>query len=619
MPEIIEKQLKTLPLSPGVYFFKDGKGVILYIGKANKLRSRVRSYFRGAAELSDAKKIMVKRIASIETTITSNEQEALILESIMVKRHKPHFNVSLKDDKSYNFIKIDYRYPRPVVTTVRRPEFDAGRSRAKYFGPYTSGGTLYENLRILRRIFPYRKKPKEPTVFEQELMKKRSLGPIPQTDEEYKDMIARLARVVEGDTDDVIRDLKTRMQTLAANKQYETAAAVRDQIKNLELIQSRQKIMSVRGGSQDVISIFKKDDSAAVNVFVIRGGKLINKLNFLLQHAAGETMTQLVGAFLAQYYSEASNTPRELVLPIRTSLTPRDIAALARERVAGSISISVPARGKKRDLIKLGEENAKEYLEQSRASWEKAAESALNGLKKALKLKELPKRIEGYDISNIQGEFPVGSMAVFVDGTPVPSEYRKFKIKTVKGSNDFASLAEVLKRRFKNDGWPTPNLVLLDGGKGQLSTVLNALYSPSSNSGSPETAKGISGVVLEGDRGWSGKGMRPNQFIALAKREEEVFQGASLKKINIDPASSAGRLLQRIRDEAHRFGQKYYHARHAKAETKSILDDAPGIGPKTKKLLIQKFGSVSGIRNADKDDIIQLVGEAKTKTLLENL
>ena len=580
----------------------------MYIGKANKLRSRVQSYFRDAAELSDAKKLMVGTVASIETTITSNEQEALILESIMVKKHKPRFNVSLKDDKSYNFVKIDYRYGRPVVTTVRRPEFDHGRSRAKYFGPYTSGSALYENLRILRRIFPYRKKPKDLTVFEQELTRKRSLGPIPQSDEEYGGMIAGLIRVLSGDTDAVIRDLKTRMQTLARNKRYETAAAVRDQINNLALLQSRQKIMSITRGSRDVISIHKKDDAAGANVFVIRGGKLINKLNFLLQHASGETMPQLVDAFLTQYYSEASNLPREIILPARTSLSGADIAALAPEHANGGIKISVPSRGKKRGLVKLGEENAKEYLEQSRASWEKAAQDALSELKKALKLKELPSRIEGYDISNIQGQLSVGSMVVFSNGKPAAGEYRKFKIQTVKGANDFASLAEVLKRRFsshKKTAWPNPDLILLDGGKGQLSTVLNAFNSPSSHE--------------EGARGWSDIGMQPNQFIALAKREEEIFQGKELKKIELDPQSDASRLLQRIRDEAHRFGQKYYHARHAKAETKSALDGIPGIGPKTKKLLIRTFGSMSGIRSADKYDIIRLLGEAKTKTLLENI
>ncbi|MDP3995313.1 MAG: excinuclease ABC subunit UvrC, partial [bacterium] len=546
MNQPLAKQLASLPQSPGVYFFKDAKGGILYIGKAGVLRSRVRSYFRGGAELSAAKQVMVQKIASIETTITSNEQEALILESIMVKKHRPPFNVSLKDDKSYNFIKIDYRHSRPIVTTVRRPEFDEGRSRAKYFGPYTSGGALYENLRTLRRIFPYRKKPKEPTVFERELTRKRSLGPIPETDEEYGGMIESLIRVIQGKSDTVIKELKRRMDEAACATHYEKAAAIRDQIKNLELMQSRQKIMSATGTSQDVISIYKNNDQAAVNVFVIRAGKLINKLNFLLQHTAGASMTELLDAFLAQYYSEASNVPHELVLPVRTSLSGSDIAALAPESGRQKISISIPYRGKKHGLIKLGEENAKEYLEQSRPTWEKAADGALRGLKDTLKLKTLPLRIEGYDISNIQGQLSVGAMVVFVDGAPASSEYRKFKIKTVEGADDFASLAEVLKRRFKDGGsaestnkWPAPDLVLLDGGKGQLSTVLNAF-----------------GKALPLD---------DTQFIALAKREEEVFQGASLKKIELDPQSDASRLLQRIRDEAHRFGQKYYHTRHSKA------------------------------------------------------
>ncbi|MDZ4221587.1 MAG: excinuclease ABC subunit UvrC, partial [Patescibacteria group bacterium] len=474
-------------------------------------------------------------------------------------------------------------------TTVRRPEFDEGRSKAKYFGPYTSGGALYENLRTLRRIFPYRKKPKEPTVFERELTRKRSLGPIPETDEEYGGMIESLIRVIQGKSDTVIKELKRRMDEAACATHYEKAAAIRDQIKNLELMQSRQKIMSATGTSQDVISIYKNNDQAAVNVFVIRAGKLINKLNFLLQHTAGASMTELLDAFLAQYYSEASNVPHELVLPVRTSLSGSDIAALAPESGRQKISISIPYRGKKHGLIKLGEENAKEYLEQSRASWEKAADGALRGLKDTLKLKTLPLRIEGYDISNIQGQLSVGAMVVFVDGAPASSEYRKFKIKTVRGADDFASLAEVLKRRFKDGGsaestnkWPAPDLVLLDGGKGQLSTVLNAF-----------------GKALPLD---------DTQFIALAKREEEVFQGASLKKIELDPQSDASRLLQRIRDEAHRFGQKYYHTRHSKAETKSILDEVPVIGPINKKLLIQKFVSVDGIRKSDNNDTIKLIG-----------
>ncbi len=600
MAKTLENQLKSLPQSSGVYFFKDKKGVILYIGKANKLRDRVRSYFVSSNDLSHSKQIMVTKIDSIDTIMTSNESEALILESIHIKKHKPHFNVALKDDKSFNFIKVDYQYARPVVATVRRPELDRGRSKARYFGPYTTGTNIQETLRFLRRIFPYRKKSNEPTQFEDDLLHKRTLGPIPETDQEYKIMIKRLMRVLDGHSDDVIKDLKLRMSDLSRAKNYEKAGAVRDQIKQLEIMQSRQKIMSVKGESQDVISIYKNDNSAAVNVFVIRAGKLMNKLNFILQNVDDESMTTLLDAFLTQYYSEVSHPPHELILPVRTSLTQSDLHAIAGNRINRNIKITIPNHGKKRELIKLGEENAKEHLERSLVSWEKDDQTkTLKDLQKALKLKSPIKRIEGYDISNIQGNLSVGSMVVFTNGKPDNSEYRKFKIKTVKGADDFASLAEVLKRRFtptdskRKKKWPNPDLVLLDGGKGQLSTVINAL--PNS------------------------KPINFDHIIAIAKREEEIFQGRSLKKINLDPNSDASRLLQRIRDEAHRFAQKYYHARHAKADTKSVLDEIPGIGPKTRKQLIQKFGSVAGIRIAAKDDIIKLIGIAKADRLLENL
>ena len=642
MDKILENQLKSLPLSTGVYFFKDKKGVILYIGKAKKLRNRVRSYFNKSNDLSHSKQIMVTKIASIDTIVTSNESEALILESIHIKKHKPHFNVALKDDKSFNFVKVDYQYARPVVTTVRRPELDRGRSRARYFGPYTFGTNIKETLRFLRRIFPYKKKSKDPTQFEQDLLKKRTLGPVPETNSEYQDMIKRLMRVLEGHSEDVIRDLKLRMADLSTRKRYEKAGSVRDQIKQLEIMQSRQKILSVKGESQDVISIFKEKNLAAVNVFVIRAGKLMNKLNFILQNASDESMTVLLDAFLTQYYSEASNPPRELIIPVRTSLSGQDLHVIlnksreagrseesrvyrsASKKTTGSFDyaqddvskITIPNHGKKRELIKLGKENAKEYLQQSLASWEKDDQSdVLKDLKKILKLKKLPQRIEGYDISNIQGNLSVGSMVVFTDGKPNNKEYRKFKIKTVKGPDDFASLAEVLKRRFgkkvvsrqlavgsrkrNNHRWKTPDLVLLDGGKGQLSTVIQTLFaSQQSTANCPLTT---------------------DQLISLAKREEEIFQGKDLKKINLDPNSNASRLLQRIRDEAHRFAQKYYHTRHAKADTKSVLDEIPGIGPKTHKQLIQKFGSVAGIRTASKDDIIRIIGKAKTERLLENI
>jgi excinuclease ABC subunit C len=564
MNKVIINQLNTLPLSPGVYFFKDSKGVILYIGKAKKLRNRVRSYFVKSNTLSHSKQIMVTKISKIDIIVTSNESEALILESIHIKKHKPHFNVALKDDKSFNFVKVDYKYARPIVTTARRPEIDKGRSRAKYFGPYTLGTNINETLRFLRRIFPYKKKPKDPTKFEIDLLQKRTLGPIPETDQEYKDMIKRLMRVLEGHSEDVIKNLKIRMNELSKKKLYEKAASVRDQIKQLEIMQSRQKILSVKGESQDVISIFKEDKIAIVNLFVIRIGKLINKLNFTLQNTEDESMTTLLDAFLKQYYSEASSVPRELILPVRTSLSKNDLSIISRhpELDSGSdpdskkqilnqvqndvVKITIPKQGKKRELIKLGEENAKDYLKQMRAYWEdkNASNIFLNDLQKFLKLKNIPKRIEGYDISNIQGEFSVGSMIVFTDGKPDKNEYRKFKIKTIKGANDFASLAEVLKRRFNHDEWQTPDLVLLDGGKGQLSTIIKSFDKL------PITA---------------------NKFIAIAKREEEIFQGKTLKKIKIDPNSDASHLLQRIRDEAHRFAQKYYHTLHSKSYEKNKI------------------------------------------------
>ncbi len=627
MHKHLEIQLKNLPLSPGVYFFKDKNGVILYVGKAKKLRNRVRSYFNKSNTLSPSKKIMVRQIQTIDTILTTTESEALILESIHIKKHKPHFNVALKDDKHYNFVKINIAEEFPTVSTVRRPELDKGKAKARYFGPYTTGTNIHEHLRFLRRIFPYRKKDKPLTKFEQDLLHKRSLGPVPHTQEEYSQMIQKLIQVLEGHSDAVIKNLNTMMHTLSEEKNFEKAAAVRDQIQTLKHMQSRQKILSVQGESQDVISIYKQDDLAAVNVFIIRGGRLLDRLNFLLQHTQDENTTTLLDSFITQYYTDATNPPKEIILPARVNVTEDELQNIIQynrhpeldsgSRIANtskkqilnqvqddvkgthSIQFTIPNHGKKKELITLGEDNAKEYLTRSRASWEKTDEEttqALEDLQKALNLPHLPKRIEGYDISNIQGNMSVGSMVVFTNGTPDKNEYRKFKIKTITGPNDFASLAEVLKRRFSTSNttkWKAPDLVLIDGGKGQLSTVLKAVDDTS--------------------------GLQDIQFIGLAKREEEVFQGENLTKIALDPQSQASYLLQRIRDEAHRFAQKYYHSRHTKADVQSILDDIPGIGPKTKKQLIQAFGSVAGIRTADKNDIVKLIGKAKTETLLENI
>mgnify|MGYP001611285502 FL=1 len=471
----LDKTIKSLPLSPGIYIFKDKAGEILYVGKAKNLRARVPSYFNNPANLSLAKQDMMRRIAALETKLTPTENDALILEAMQIKKHKPPYNVVFKDGKDYSFVKIDYREDYPTVTIVRRPKLGrGGRRQPKFFGPFTSADILQENLRFLRRVFPYRKKAAAPTKFEADLLQKRSLGPVPPNRTAYLRMIKRLEKIIDGHVSSVKKELKKKMQALSGAKQYENAAQARDQIKWLDIFVNRQTIVST-----------------------------------------------------------------------------------------------------------------KDYLEQSIPP-----AAPLNELQSALMLKKPPRRIEGYDISNIQGHWSVGAMVVFTNGEPDKKEYRKFKIKTVKGANDFASLAEVLQRRFKKEDWPKPDLVLLDGGKGQLSTVLL------------ETRN----LKLE-----------TSQFIALAKRAEEIFQGQELKPINLDPTSAASRLLQRIRDEAHRFGQAYYHSRHGKTNIKSRLDEIPGVGPKAKKLLMQKFGSLAGIKQADKNDIIQLIGKSKAEKLLENL
>ncbi|MDP1709328.1 MAG: GIY-YIG nuclease family protein [Candidatus Komeilibacteria bacterium] len=466
MAENIKQPINKLPPHPGIYIFKDKTGSILYVGKAKNLRTRVRSYFNKTNEFSLAKQDMMRRIVAIETEPAATENEALILEAMWIKKHKPPYNIVLKDDKDYSFIKIDYAEEYPTVAVVRRLARPM-LGRARYFGPFTSSYILNENLRFLRRIFPYRKKNKALTKFETDLLQKRSIGPVPQNEAEYLDMIKRLEKIINGQTASVKRGLKKIMQTLSRQKQYETAAKVRNQIKWLDIFTNRQKIVS-----------------------------------------------------------------------------------------------------------------AKEYLEQSIS-----LSTSLSELQTVLGLKELPQRIEGYDISNIQGQHSVGSMVVFTNAEPDKNEYRKFKIKTVKGANDVASLAEVLKRRFAHTGWPKPDLILLDGGKGQLSTVLQALFSRH-----PERSEGSRGLPMRFFADAQNDELNPNHFIALAKRDEEIFQGPDGKKINLSPASAGSRLLQRVRDEAHRFAQSYYHVLHSK--------------------------SIKAVR---KDGIIKTIGKVKTEKLLESV
>ena len=450
MTKTLEKQLNSLPKFSGIYKFLNKKGTILYVGKAKNLKSRVKSYFIKQDELSGAKQDMIKQIYKIETILTKNETEALVLESMQIKKYKPKYNITFKDDKDYNFVKIDFTQKYPTITTIRRPKIQESQTKSgsiKYYGPFTSSYALNENLRFLRRIFPFRKKTSRPTKFENDLLQKRSIGPVPKTQKEYLDMIKKCAKVINGKTSTVKKELKRKMQKLSKEKKYEQAVKVRDQIKWLDIFTTRQKIVST-----------------------------------------------------------------------------------------------------------------KEYLELSMPLYNKI-DNALEDLKNALKLKNIPHRIEGYDISNIQGQFSVGSMVVFTDAKPDKNEYRKFKIKTIKGSDDFKSLAEVLKRRFNHTEWTMPDLVLLDGGKGQLSVIIKELFN--NKNGTTHDLR-----------------ITTPQFISIAKKYEQIFHlpsialakggGNNAHPVKLDPKSQASYLLQRIRDEAHRFAQKYYHTLHSKSyENKS--------------------------------------------------
>jgi len=523
----IAEKAKSLPTLPGIYKFLDKKSSVIYIGKANNLRSRVLSYFSKTEDLSDWKKDMVKNIKDVETIISDSETEALILESIEIKKHRPKYNIVLKDDKSYGFIKIDYSEKFPTVCFDRKKKDQKGK--IKYYGPYTSGRGTHQNLSLLRRIFPFKKNNKKMSVFEINLLEKRSIGQIPQSEEDYKEMIKNFEQVIKGRINPVEKILREKMKILSMEKKYEQAAKTRDQIKWLDILKSKQKMVSSKSESRDAISIFEKNGTFCANVFIIREGILSDKINFLLGNCKGKSKKEILTEFISQYYSQNQNKPKEIIVLEKPNLSKKEFF---------DIKIITPKKGKKYDLLKLGEKNAAEYLEKNdkKTSREK---NALDDLKKVLNSKSDLSRIEGYDIANIQGTMSTGSMVVFEQGRPNPKEYKKFKIKTVKGPDDFASIAEVIKRRFRHLSWKTPDLIVIDGGKGQLSATISAL-----------SEKIFEKNVL---------------IISLAKKNEEVFAGQKLEKIDINPKSEASMLLQRIRNEAHRFAREYHHLLRSKS------------------------------------------------------
>ncbi len=587
----ITEQIKGLPSSPGVYLFKDARGNILYVGKAVSLKHRVSSYFGGGQKLTPKIGRMVSKIADLEYFVTASEQEALILELNLIKRHRPRYNVRLKDDKTFPYLKIDLAEDWPRVHITRRLEENGGR----YFGPFASAKSIRQTLRLLKGIFPFRSCSRPITGTDARPCLDYHIGNClapcigAVSRRDYAEVIRQVVLFLEGKQERVVKELKTQMERASENLDYEKAARLRDQIQAVEQVVEGQRIAARVKGEQDVIAFKGDRDQAYVQAFFIRGGKLIGRESFLLQGTSDEAPGQVMSGFIQQFYASAPHIPPLLLLqhPVEDAAMLQDWLSARR---GGRVKIEVPRRGSKKELVGIVAENARQGLEQLRIKQfasSKTLSAALEEIKKELDLPRLPARIEGYDISDIQGAAAVGSLVVFEGGRPKPAHYRRFRIKTVTGADDYAMLGEVLKRRFKragdaSDSWAVvPDLVLIDGGKGQLGAALTAMREV---------------------------GAESVPAAALAKENEELFIPGSSKPVVLPHSSPGLHLLQRLRDEAHRFALGYHQRLRKKQTFASALDDIPGIGPKRKRALLRQFGSVKAVKEASINELATAKG-----------
>ncbi|MGD2147604.1 MAG: excinuclease ABC subunit UvrC [Anaerolineae bacterium] len=595
--EHLQNQAESLPHKPGVYLMHDVDDNVIYVGKTVDLRNRVRSYFHASAQEHPKTRALIGEIADLEFIVTDSELEALILEATLIKEHRPRYNVRFKDDKRYPYIKVTLADPYPKVTITRRIDQDGSR----YFGPYTSSSAVHETLDLLRRSFPYLTcnrvitgKDQRPCLYYEI---KRCLGPCigAVSQDAYRAMIDGLVSFLEGRGEEVIADLERRMDSAAGGLDFEQAAALRDQLRAVQSIVSKQKIVSVAGADQDVIAFAREEDDACVQVFFIRGGKLLGREYFVLEGTREEGDCQVMTAFLKQFYEEAAYVPPEVLLPsqIDEALI---IESWLRRKRGEKVALRVPRRGKKRDLVKMAAENAAEMLAALRVQWQADAhkqEQALAELEEALDLPQAPARIECYDISTMQGAATTGSMVVFEQGVPRKSHYRRFNIRAVEGQDDYSSMREVLERRFQRwqiaqseetlgvrdtKGWALlPDLLLVDGGKGQLAVAVDVL----------ESFDLLDTISV----------------AALAKRQEELFLPGRAKPVVLSRRSQGLFLVQRVRDEAHRFAVRHHRGRRRKASLGSQLESIPGVGPARRKALLKTFGSVEGIRAASLEEL----------------
>ncbi|MEX2226069.1 MAG: excinuclease ABC subunit UvrC [Dehalococcoidia bacterium] len=611
------EQLARVPSHPGVYVMRAGDGQVIYVGKAANLKNRVRSYFGSPASMEGKTRLLSEQIDDFEYVVTHTEQEAMHLEAALVKRHQPLFNVRLKDDKHYPYLKVDLADPWPRVYITRRVEKDGGR----YFGPFANAGSVRRTLDIVNKLFPWRSCTKTITGHDPrpclDYYINRCIAPCTAycSKEEYDEVIRQVILFLEGRTEEVVRSLKREMADASTGMEYERAARIRDQIQAIERVTERQAVASTRPSDEDVFGLARGDDESVVQVLFIRGVRMVSVDNFTLDGTRDEPDDGIIASFIKQFYESATYVPRRVIVPARLPEQSL-IEEFLSERRGSRVEVLVPQRGEKRRLVEMATTNAREAFDMARVKWladTGKTRSALEGLQDELDLPSLPGRIECYDISNIQGTSSVGSMVVFTDGHPRPQEYRRFRIKSVDGANDFASMAEVLRRRFRrareqllaetgatapdveappeNGRAPRqrpdesfaalPDLVIIDGGKGQLAAVLD--------------------VMRE-------MGVKHIPTVGLAKQHEEMYVQDVSEPVVLPRNSQALYLVQRIRDEAHRFAITYHRGVRSKAGMQSALDTIPGIGPKRKKALLRKFGSVRGIREASVQEIAATVG-----------
>jgi excinuclease ABC subunit C len=604
--EKIQEILANLPTRPGVYIHKDLHGKVIYVGKSVNLRNRVRSYFQVNVDSFKTHQLR-KNIFDIEIITTDTDLEALLLETTLIKKYKPHYNVRLKDDKRYPYIKVHWGEPFPKVTVTRRMAKDGSR----YFGPYTSVWAVHQTLDLLRKIFPYLTCDRDITgqdsraclYFDIKLCNAPCIGNVNQ--QQYRAMIEQLMDFLNGKSEGITRDIENKMGKASENLDFEQAAVFRDQLRAIDKVVAKQKVISAANTDQDVIAFAREQGDACVQVFFIRHGKLIGREYFLLEGTEGESDPEVLHDFMTQFYDDAAHIPKEVLLPHEVDEA-RVIEQWLKEKRSTKVSIQVPRRGKKKELVEMAATNAADTLATLRQQW--AADrskhvTAMSELQEALELERPPARIECYDISHTQGTQTVGSMVVFVQGAPRKSDYRRFNVQTV-GNDDYGAMKEVLSRRFqrykdtmagelhdpsqigknqKDTAWALlPDLLIVDGGKGQLAMAREVLGAFNLEEEVP--------------------------LAALAKQEEELFVPGRIGSILLPRRSEGLYLVQRVRDEAHRFANEGHRKRRAKVGVASILDGVPGVGPSRRKRLLDRFGSLEDIRKATVEEISAVPG-----------